>query len=111
MSEILASYLDKPDKFDPLEGHPDPERLILDSATQAALLAGREKPFAWEVDGYLSEAALHRYRAIADIEALIHLAECGPDDIKLEINLSEDFFELVLANGGTLNAFQKSLDE
>ena len=83
MAEVLTSYLDRPQGFDPLEGHPDKERLILDSAKQASLLAGREKPFAWEIDNYLSEAALHRYRAIADIEALIHLAECGPFEIEI----------------------------
>lgn len=87
-SEIVKSYEIAPEKFDPLEGHPDPERLMLDSLQQGTLLAGREKPFNWELDEITSEGALHRYRAQAEIEALINLAERGPEEI--EIVLSED---------------------
>lgn len=41
-------------------------------------MAGREKPFTWELDEITSEGALHRYRAQVEVEALINLAERGP---------------------------------
>lgn len=82
-AEILDQFNQRPEIFDPLANHPDPEGLYLDSLRQSSLLAGREKPFNWELDNYLSEAALHRYRAVVDIEAMIHLAEAGPYDIPM----------------------------
>ncbi len=82
--EILQSYEQPPEAFDPLTGHPDPEALILGSLRQGTLLAGREKPFTWELDDITSEAALHRYRAQVEIEVLIYLAECGPVDIPMD---------------------------
>ena len=85
-AEVLEHYSSRPDAFDPLANHPDPSRLYIESLYQASLLAGREKPFCWELDNYLSEGALHRYRALIDIEAVIHLAENGP----FEIPLAED---------------------
>jgi len=83
-SEILKFYEQPPEEFDPLKGHPDPRGLYMDSLTQGTLLAGREKPLTWELDDITSEAALHRYRAQAEIEALINLAERGPVNIDLE---------------------------
>lgn len=85
-AEVLEQYQNLPEAYDPLAAHPDPERLILDSLAQGTLLAGREKPFNWEIDNITSEGALHRYRAEIEIEALINLAERGPVDI----DMSED---------------------
>lgn len=82
-SEILRSYEQSPEAFDPLAGHPDPEALLIDSLNQGTVLAGREKPFTWELDDITSEAALHRYRAQVEVEALINLAERGPVDIPM----------------------------
>src|SRR6185436_15636529 len=82
-TEILRSYEEVPEKFDPLAGHPDPEQLQIDSLYQGTLLAGREKAFTWKLDDITSEAALHRYRAQVEIEALINLAERGPVDIEM----------------------------
>lgn len=81
--EILAHYQQPPEAFDPLAQHPDPEQLMLDSLQQGTTLAGREKPFTWELDAITSEAALHRYRAQAEVEALICLAERGPVEIDM----------------------------
>ncbi|HET9174035.1 MAG TPA: lyase family protein [Candidatus Saccharimonadales bacterium] len=85
-AEILEQYSNPPEFYDPLTGHPDPEQLILDSLNQGTILAGREKPFTWELDDITSEGALHRYRAEIEVEALINLAERGP----VEIDISED---------------------
>ena len=82
--EIVKQYETPPSTFNPLEGHPDPEQLTLDSLRQGTLLAGREKPLTWELDEITSEGALHRYRAQAEIEALINLAERGPVDIAID---------------------------
>ena len=82
--EIVKQYETPPSTFNPLEGHPDPEQLTLDSLRQGTLLAGREKPLTWELDEITSEGALHSYRAQAEIEALIHLAERGPVDIAID---------------------------
>ncbi len=57
-AEILKKYEQRPEGFDPLAGHPDSEQLMLNSLNQASMLAGREKPFSWELDSYLSEGAL-----------------------------------------------------
>ncbi|OGL30338.1 hypothetical protein A3D14_02715 [Candidatus Saccharibacteria bacterium RIFCSPHIGHO2_02_FULL_47_12] len=81
--EALDLYLEPVEPYDPLGGHPDPERLILDSLSQGTILAGREKPFIWELDEITSEGALHRYRAEVEVEALINLAEYGPIDIPI----------------------------
>jgi adenylosuccinate lyase len=70
--------------YDPLASHPNPEALLLESLRQGTLLAGREKPFVWELDSITSEGALHRYRAQVEIEALINLAERGPVDMTIE---------------------------
>ncbi len=82
--EILRNYEQPPEVFDPLADHPDPEVLILSSLRQGTLLAGREKPFTWELDDITSEGALHRYRAQVEIEVLINLAERGPVDIAMD---------------------------
>ena len=82
-TEILAQYQEPIEAYNPLAGHPDPDQLILDSLRQGTTLAGREKPFVWELDDITSEAALHRYRAEVEIEALINLAERGPVDIHI----------------------------
>ncbi len=82
-AEVLELYGQRPEPFDPLANHPDPKALIFDSLRQSSLLAGRERPFNWELDEYLSEAALHRYRAVVDVEAMIHLAEAGPYNISI----------------------------
>jgi adenylosuccinate lyase len=82
-AEILEHYSNAPEAYDPLTGHPDPEQLILDSLQQGTTLAGREKPFSWELDDITSEGALHRYRAQVEVEALINLAERGPIDIEV----------------------------
>ncbi|MEO8863231.1 MAG: lyase family protein [Candidatus Saccharimonadales bacterium] len=84
-AEILNQYSNSPEAYNPLANHPDPEQLVLDSLNQGTVLAGREKPFNWELDGITSEGALHRYRAEIEVEALINLAEYGP----LEIEISE----------------------
>jgi len=81
--EILGQYQKPPESYDPLATHPNPEQLILDSLNQGTALAGREKPFTWELDDITSEGALHRYRAEVEIEALINLAEYGPVDIEM----------------------------
>lgn len=81
--EILEQYQQAPEAYDPLATHPEPEQLILDSLNQGTTLAGREKPFTWELDNITSEGALHRYRAEVEIEALINLAEYGPVDIEM----------------------------
>lgn len=81
--KALEYYQHAPDAFDPLANHPDPDQLIIDSLMQGTLLAGREKPFTWELDEITSEGALHRYRAQVEIEALINLAERGPVDIPI----------------------------
>ncbi len=81
--EILQLYQTPPEVYDPLAGHPDPEQLVLDSAQQGTALAGREKPFTWELDDITSEGALHRYRAKVEIEALINFAERGPVGIEM----------------------------
>src|SRR4051794_31334636 len=86
---VLEQYEQAPEPYDPLADHPDPVRLTLDSLKQGTIMAGREKPFVWELDQYTSEGAMHTYRAKAEIEALINLAECGPDDIELEISEDE----------------------
>lgn len=82
-SEILNHYEQPPEAFDPLAGHSDPEALIIDSLNQGTVLAGREKPFTWELDNITSEGALHRYRAQVEIEALINLAERGPVNVEM----------------------------
>lgn len=82
-AEILEQYQRPPEAYDPLTGHPDPDQLIIDSLSQGTVLAGREKPFTWELDSITSEGALHRYRAQVEIEALINLAERGPVDIDM----------------------------
>ncbi len=82
-TEILKAYKQQPEAYNPLANHPDPEQLIVDSLKQGTVLAGREKPFTWELDGATSEGALHRYRAQVEIEALINLAERGPVDISI----------------------------
>jgi adenylosuccinate lyase len=81
--EALIEYQQPPEAYNPLAGHPDPESLILDSLRQGTALAGREKPFTWELDDITSEGALHRYRAQVEVEALINLAERGPVDIPI----------------------------
>lgn len=81
--EVLDLYIDRPEKYQPLEYHPDPDKLLLESLNQGTLLAGREKPFCWELDAITSEGALHRYRAEIEIEALINMAEYGPVDIPI----------------------------
>ncbi len=81
--EVLEQYQQPPEAFDPLAQHPNPEQLVLDSLQQGTALAGREKPFTWELDDITSEGALHRYRAQAEVEALINLAERGPVDIEV----------------------------
>lgn len=81
MSEQVVApdeYLERPEAFNPLAGHPDPEGLYQRSLFEGTSLAGREKPFNWELDAIMSEGALHRYRAQVEIEALINLAEHGP---------------------------------
>lgn len=85
-AEILVQYEQRPDEYNPLATHPNPEALYLESLTQGTLLAGREKPFTWELDAITSEGALHRYRAQVEVEALINLAERGP----VEIDISDD---------------------
>lgn len=82
-AEILNHYNDSPEAYNPLANHPDPEQLVLDSLNQGTVLAGREKPFTWELDNITSEGALHRYRAEVEVEALINLAERGPVDIDI----------------------------
>lgn len=82
-AEILSQYSDSPEAYNPLANHPNPEQLVLDSLNQGTVLAGREKPFTWELDNITSEGALHRYRAEVEIEALINLAERGPVDIEM----------------------------
>lgn len=82
--EIVRQYELPPEEFDPLAGHPDPEQLMLNSLGQGTLLAGREKPFTWELDDITSEGALHRYRAQAEIETLINLAERGPAGLEID---------------------------
>ena len=82
--ETVRQYEAPPHAFNPLEGHPNPERLTLESLRQGTLLAGREKPLTWELDEITSEGALHRYRAQAEIEALISLAERGPVDVPVD---------------------------
>lgn len=82
-AEILEQYIGQPESYDPLAGHPNPEQLVLESLGQGTALAGREKPFTWELDDITSEGALHRYRAQVEIEALINLAEVGPVDIEI----------------------------
>ncbi len=82
-AEILEQYQIPPEGYDPLAGHPDPEKLLLESLGQGTSLAGREKPFTWELDAITSEGALHRYRAEVEVEALINLAEYGPVDIDI----------------------------
>lgn len=82
-AEVLSHYQQAPETYDPLAGHPDPEALVLDSLMQGSVLAGREKPFTWELDNITSEGALHRYRAEVEVEALIYLAEHGPVDIPI----------------------------
>src|SRR5579862_3593583 len=81
--EVLEQYQQPPEAYDPLATHPNPDQLILDSLQQGTTLAGREKPFSWELDDITSEGALHRYRAQVEIEALINLAERGPIDIEV----------------------------
>lgn len=81
--EVLEQYQQPPEAYDPLALHPDPEQLVLDSLQQGTALAGREKPFTWELDDITSEGALHRYRAEVEVEALINLAEDGPVDIAI----------------------------
>ena len=81
--EVLEQYQQPPKAYDPLAQHPNPEQLVLDSLQQGTALAGREKPFTWELDDITSEGALHRYRAQAEVEALINLAERGPVDIEI----------------------------
>jgi adenylosuccinate lyase len=81
--EVLRQYQQPPEVYHPLARHSNPEQLILDSLQQGTTLAGREKPFAWELDEITSEGALHRYRAQVEIEALINLAERGPVDIEI----------------------------
>lgn len=81
--EIISKYLQPPEAYDPLAGHPDPESLILASLQQGTLLAGREKQFTWELDDITSEGALHRYRAQVEVETLINLADRGPVGISL----------------------------
>jgi adenylosuccinate lyase len=81
--EVLEQYQQSPEAYDPLAMHPNPEQLILDSLQQGTALAGREKPFTWELDDITSEGALHRYRAEVEVEALINLAERGPIDIEI----------------------------
>ena len=81
--EILDNYSQPPEAYNPLAAHPNPERLILESLQQGTALAGREKPFVWELDEITSEGALHRYRAEVEIEALINLAERGPVNIEM----------------------------
>jgi adenylosuccinate lyase len=82
--DVLAHYEKPFEGYDPLAGHPDPESLYLDSLHQGTTLAGREKPFTWELDEITAEGALHRYRAQAEIEALINLAEHGPVEIGID---------------------------
>jgi adenylosuccinate lyase len=82
-AEILSQYSESPEAYNPLANHPDPEQLVLDSLNQGTVLAGREKPFTWELDSITSEGALHRYRAEVEVEALINLAERGPLDIEI----------------------------
>ena len=82
-AEILNQYQQAPEAYNPLAGHPSPDQLIIDSLNQGTLLAGREKPFTWELDNITSEGALHRYRARVEVEALINLAERGPVDIPM----------------------------
>ena len=81
--EIISHYQKVPEGYDPLAGYPEPESLYLASLNQGTALAGREKPFAWELDDITSEGALHRYRAQVEIEALINLAERGPINIPM----------------------------
>lgn len=82
-SKILEQYQLAPEGYDPLANHPDPEGLMLESLQEGTALAGREKPFNWDLDGITSEGALHRYRAQVEVEALINLAERGPMDIEI----------------------------
>lgn len=82
--DVLANYEESFETYDPLAGHPDHESLYLDSLHQGTALAGREKPFTWELDEITSEGALHRYRARAEIEALINLSENGPLEIRID---------------------------
>ena len=82
-AEVFEQYSLPPDRYNPLENHPDPEALYLSSLSEGTSLAGREKPFTWELDDITSEGALHRYRAQVEIEALINLAERGPVDIPM----------------------------
>lgn len=99
--EVLKEYQQPPEAFDPLAQHPNPDQLVLESLNQGTALAGREKPFTWELDDITSEGALHRYRAEVEIEALINLAEYGPVDIEisgadkqiLRSLYSKDYFE------------------
>lgn len=81
--EVLELYQQPPEIYDPLALHPNPEQLILDSLQQGTVLAGREKPFTWELDDITSEGALHRYRAEVEVQALINLAEYGPVGIAI----------------------------
>ncbi len=83
LAEILDQYQQPPEVYDALAGHPDPDQMIIDSLSQGTLLAGREKPFIWELDDITSESALHRYRAQVEVEALINLAERGPVNIPI----------------------------
>ena len=100
-SEVLAHYEVAPEGYDPLANYPDPEGLYLSSLREATTLAGREKPFTWELDDITSEGALHRYRAHVEVEALINLAEHGPvvititeeEKISLRRLYSKDVFD------------------
>lgn len=83
-SEILEQYQQAPETYNPLSGHPNPDQLVMESLAQGTALAGREKPFMWELDEITSEGALHRYRAQVEVEALINLAERGPVDIEID---------------------------
>ncbi len=93
-AEIITHYETAPEGYDPLAGHPDPESLYLESLNQGTTLAGREKPFTWELDEITSEGALHRYRAQVEIEALINLAERGPVDIPMTEEEKDDLRSL-----------------
>ena len=100
-AEVLEHYSLPPERYDPLANHPDPEALYLSSLRESTTLAGREKPFTWELDDITSEGALHRYRAQVEVEALINLAERGPvaititeeEKISLRTLYSKDVFD------------------
>lgn len=64
----------------------DKKEMYFQSLGSISPVDGRESPFTQELKVYLSEGALHRYRAVVEIENLIALAE---SDFPVAINISD----------------------